>query len=117
MATVRHPIFSQTLIFFYRGWPDKCSFVELRLYYFCKPKHTVKYTILLWGLRVVVPQTLRFTMLNLLHDTYIEVVQMKVLARSRVWLPGIDADLERLCSRSDFCAKHLKDPVKSRLSV
>ena len=56
-------------------------------------------------------------MLNLLHDTHIKVVRMKGLARSRVWWPGIDADIEPLCSQCVTCAQNSKDPAKSPLSV
>ena len=56
---------------------DKCPSEELRQYYLRKEELTIEDSILLWGLRVVLPQTLRFTMLNLLHDTHIGVVRMK----------------------------------------
>ena len=56
-------------------------------------------------------------MLNLLYDAHIVVVRMKGLARSRVWWPGIDADIERLCSQCVTCAQNSKDPAKSLLSV
>ena len=42
---------------------------------------------------------------------------MKGPARSRVWWPGIDADIKRLCSQCVSCAQHSKTPAKSRLSV
>ena len=35
-------------------------------YHLCKKKLTIEDNILLWGYRVVLPQTLTFTMLNLL---------------------------------------------------
>ena len=56
-------------------------------------------------------------MLNLLHDTHIGVVRMKGLVRSRVWWPGIDADIERVCSQCVKCSYNSKDPAKSPLSV
>ena len=52
-------------------------------------------------------------MLNLLHDTHIGVVRMKSLARSRVWWPGIDADIERLSSQCVTSAQNSKNPAKS----
>ena len=117
MATIRNPILSKVLNFVHRGWPDKCPSEELRPYYLLMEELTIEDSILLWGLRVVVLQTLRFTMLNLLHNTHIGVVRMKGLARSSVWWPGIDADIDRLCSQCVACAQHSKDPAKSPLSV
>ena len=117
MATLRDPILSQVPNFVLRGWPDKCPSKDLCPYHLRKEELTIEDNILLWGLRVVVPQTLRLTMLNLLHDTHIEVVRMKGLSRLRVWWPGIDADIERLCSKSITCAHNSQDPAKSPLSV
>ena len=84
MGTIKDPILSKVINFVYQCWPDKCPSKNLRPYYLRKKKLIIKDSILLWGLRVVVPQTLRFTMLNLLYDTNIGVVQMKNLAGSRV---------------------------------
>ena len=69
---------------------------------------------MLWGHRVVVPQTLRLTMLNLLH---LRVVWITSLARSHVWWPGIDPDIERFCSQCGTCAHNSKNPAKSFISV
>ena len=117
MAMLRDPILSKVLNFVLRGWPDKCPSEEVRPYHLRKEELTIENNILLWGLRVVVPQTLRLTMLNLLHDTHIGVVRMKGLAGSRVWWPGIDADIERLCFQFITCAHNSKDPAKSPQSL
>ena len=117
MATLRNPIISKVLNFVIRGWPDKCPLEELRPYHLHKKELTIEDNILLWGLRVVVPQTLRLTMLNLFHDTHFKVVRVNGLARLRVCWPGIDADIERLCSQCITCEHNSKDPAKSPLSV
>ena len=74
MATLKDPILSKVLNFVLRGWPDNCLSEELHPYHLRKEELTIEDNIVLWGLRVVVPQTLRLTMLNLLHDTHIGVV-------------------------------------------
>ena len=42
---------------------------------------------------------------------------MKGLARSRVWWPGIDKDIERTCAQCVQCSQHSKDLPKSPHSV
>ena len=42
---------------------------------------------------------------------------MNGLARLRVWWPGIDADIARLCFQCITCTHNSKDPAKSPLSV
>ena len=115
MATFKNSIISKVLNFVLRGWPDKCPSEELRPYHLRKEELTIEDNILLWGLRVIVPGTLTLTMLNLLHDTHIGVVRMKSLARSRVWWPGIDADIERLCFQCVTCAQNSKTIQPSHL--
>ena len=117
MATLRDPILFKVLNFVLRGWPDKCPSEELRLYHLRKEELTIEDNILLWGRRVVVPGTLNLTMLNLLHDNYIGVVRMKSLARSLVWWPSIDANIERLFSQCITCEHNSKDLAKLPLSV
>ena len=84
---------------------------------FARRSSQSKTVIFCWNLRVVVLQTLKFTMLNILHDTHIGIVRMNSLARSRIWWPGIDADIERLCSQCVSCSQDSKDPTKFQLSV
>ena len=60
---------------------------------------------LLWGSRVVVPESLRSRVIDELHDVHPGMSRMKALARSYVWWPNIDKDLEaavRHCRTCEF---------------
>ncbi|XP_062574192.1 uncharacterized protein K02A2.6-like [Saccostrea cucullata] len=65
---------------------------------------------LMWGNRVVVPEKLRDRVLQDLHEGHIGIVKMKSIARSYVWWPKIDQDIENLCSSCSGCQHHSNMP-------
>lgn len=62
--------------------------------------------------RVIIPPSLRQAILNDIHSAHLGIVKMKGLARSFVYWPGIDADIERLAKSCIECAKHAHAPPK-----
>ena len=66
----------------------------------------------MWGLRVVIPTKLRSQVLQELHSAHSGMVRMKALARTHVWWPGIDAEIEQLARKCTACALESKDPSR-----
>lgn len=60
--------------------------------------------------RVIVPPKLRQAVLKDLHAAHLGIVKMKGMARSFVYWPGIDADIESIAKSCDDCAKHAHAP-------
>lgn len=75
-------------------------------------KYTLAANCLLFEHRVVIPATLREAILNDLHVAHIGVVKMKGLARSYVYWPGIDSDIEMTAKSCTECARHAPAPPK-----
>ena len=98
LTTINDTLLSQVLGFVNNGWPNLCPSEDLKPFYLRFTEHTNEDHVLLWGLRVVVPTKICRSVLNLLHDTHIGYVRMINLARSRVWWPGIDKDIEKTCA-------------------
>lgn len=65
------------------------------------------------GIRVYIPKKLRTRVLNELHDAHLGVVKMKSLARSVVYWPNIDGDIEKVCRNCRECVMTQKQPSKS----
>lgn len=57
----------------------------------------------LWGYRVVIPHTLRKVVLRQLHESHLGIVKTKAMARSYVWWPKIDNDIEVLIKNCKAC--------------
>ncbi|EGT46879.1 hypothetical protein CAEBREN_12555 [Caenorhabditis brenneri] len=70
---------------------------------------------LMIGERIVIPATLRNKVLKTLHRAHPGIVRMKQLARSYVYWPGLDNDIEKLVKGCDSCARASKDPIKNTL--
>lgn len=69
---------------------------------------------LLFEHRVVIPTSLRQPILQDLHTAHVGITKMKGIARSFVYWPGLDADIERIAKACTECAKFAHAPVKFR---
>ena len=64
------------------------------------------------GARVVVPKKGQTIMLKLLHSCHSGVVKMKALARSYIWWPGIDAQIEQVTKQCFQCEQNSREPTR-----
>ena len=60
---------------------------------------------LLWGQRVIIPTSLRHKLLEELHQGHVGISRMKALARSYIWWPELDKDIEDLAASCDQCKR------------
>ena len=67
---------------------------------------------MLWGTRVIVPEKYREQLLNELHEGHQGVVRTKAWARSFMWWPKLDANIEALVKSCSVCQAVQRDPVK-----
>jgi hypothetical protein len=73
---------------------------------------SISHKCILYGDRVVIPACLHKQILQLLHKNHVGMVKMKSVARSYVFWPNIDNDIENLVKSCTVCAAMAKDPPK-----
>ncbi|XP_054287559.1 uncharacterized protein K02A2.6-like [Macrosteles quadrilineatus] len=102
-ATRYDPILSKVLDFTMHGWPNSTNDAQLTPYITRSSELSVDRDCLLWGRRVIVPEPYRKEIMMLLHKEHPGETRMKSLARSYVWWPNLDRDLEGVVKTCKIC--------------
>ena len=114
--TSRNPTLAKALSLTQNGWPvNFCSHPELKPFFHRKHELSVEQGCLMWGLRTIIPPTLQQPILRELHKAHPGVACMKATARSHVWWPGIDGDIEETARKCQQCIKTRKAPPAAPL--
>ena len=107
--TTHDPILSRVRALVQQGWQDTDD-VALKPFQRRKYELSIHDGCLLWGSRVVVPPQGRDKVKQELHEGHPGATRMKAFARSFVWWPQIDQDLEELVKRCDDCQRFRNQP-------
>ena len=102
-ATLLDPVLSKALELVMTGWPEECNQADLKPYYTRRHDLSCERNCILWGSRVIIPQVFREKMLKELHSEHPGTCAMKAIARTCVWWPKMDEEIEReikLCTVS-----------------
>ncbi|XP_031332218.1 uncharacterized protein K02A2.6-like [Photinus pyralis] len=85
-----------------KGWPSDIppEYIPFRNK---RAELSVYKNCVLWGSRVVIPEKARQQAVELLHATHQGIVRMKALARSYMWWPGLDQDIEKIVKECKKC--------------
>ena len=112
----KDPVLSKVLRFCETGWPAKnLGDPELTPYVRGRDELSLQNGCVLWGSRVIVPSRLRPSLLRELHAGHFGSSRMKELARSYLWWPNLDCDLE---GSTNSCPERLSQralPAKAEL--
>lgn len=96
------PLLSEVIKFTRNGWPKN---YDSNLNYFSKIQNSLSLVndCLFYGNRVVIPKILQNKILNFLHVGHFGVQRMKNLARTALYWPNIDKDIENLARNCKKC--------------
>ena len=118
IATKRDPVLSKVVDYVLTG--NRYPSMGMNLGKFCPFQRritelSVEDGCLLLGSRVVIPNSLTEMVLNELHQAHPGMSRMKALARSYVWWPGMDNDIESALKKCNVCQEHQRMPTLAPL--
>ena len=116
--TAKDPVLSLVVRYTTEGWPMRNQKKEETTGEISQMKQvadslSVVDNCLLYGTRVVIPTNLRPQILDILHLGHFGMQRMKQLARTAVYWPRIDADIEDSCRQCTDCGENQRHPPKS----
>lgn len=102
-GTSKVPMLSRVRELTLNGWPSHAKEETLKPFFMRKTKLSVEQGCVLWGMRVIVPPALRPKLLHDLHQGHPGMCHMKALARSYMWWPCLDKDIEKTVQECSAC--------------
>jgi len=108
----KDPVIATVMRYVKEGWPSKQAEINEEVKKFQKLSDSLSICngCLIHGVRVVIPQSLRTKILDLLHIGHFGMERMKQLARTAVYWPGIDAAIETASRRCESCGENQSKP-------
>lgn len=85
---------------------------ECQQYFNIRAELSLVNGLLLRNNRVVIPQSLRPEMLQRLHEGHLGIEKCKRRARTAVYWPGINADIDKMISNCETCLKYQSKQIK-----
>ena len=114
MWTQRDPVLATITKYVLQGsWPSKPPDDAQRPYFSRRDELSIEGNCLLWGGRVIIPPQGRKLVLEELHVSHPGIERMKRLARSYVWWPGLDSDIEQKVKLCIPCQSNRKMPMSA----
>ena len=93
-------------------WPQKIDSTEVQEFKKYAASLSVMDDRLINDNRVVIPEAMQPQILDILHLGHFGMQRMKQLARSAVYWPHIDSQIEDTCRGCVSCAEHQNKPPK-----
>ena len=113
--TAKDPLLSKVKQYIMAGWPETQLGEEFKPYRSRWKELSTLDGCILWGSRVVIPPQGRKAALVELHETHPGCSKMKALARSYIWWPKMDQEIEALVQKCSICQESRSSPPSAPL--
>lgn len=113
--TSKDTVLSRVREYVVRGRPQQTEGTEFTPYSVRKKVLIVQDCCILWGARLIIQLPACQAILQQLHQSHPEVSRMKALARSYLWWPKLDQEIENLVKICNTCQEHRKTPAAAPL--
>lgn len=114
--TSEDKLLQQVAMYIKTSWPAAVTNGELKPFFNRRESLSEIKGCLLMSERIIIPSKFQKRVLNQLHTGHPGIVRMKSLARSYVYWPNIDVQIEDLVRQCSRCASEAKAPTKTKLS-
>lgn len=105
-STMKDEMLKKVYDFVMNGWPSNDK-IDESLMEFHKKRNSLATDekCLYYGNNIVIPKSLQKVVLDLIHENHVGIVKMKLIARSYVWWPTIQSDIELYVVNCEICQK------------
>ena len=111
-ATQTDKVLTKVKEYVQNGWPNHMPDTELKPFFVRRNELSIDQGCVMWGSRVIIPKRYRDKLLGDLHDQHMGMCLTKSLARSYLWWPGLDKDIEHMVEQCSTCQVVGKTPPK-----
>ena len=95
------------------NWNDLPSTPEYQPFASKASELSLAQRCIMWGMRTVIPPKFRRRCLEELHASHLGIVKTKSLARSLLWWPGLDKDIEQMIKHCTTCQSDADNPRRA----
>ena len=114
-ATLSDLVLGRVLNYVMSGRPENCAEADLKPYFTRRNELSCEQNCVLWSFRVIIPPEFREKMLRELHWEHPGICAMKAIARTCVWWPKMDEEIEEEIKRCSVCQSVRKSPPSAPL--
>lgn len=99
------------------GWPKNQKMVDKMVVPYFKVKNdlTILNNVILKGNQILVPSSLRRTILNAMHEGHMGIQRCQSLARQTVYWPNMYNDVSNVVNNCEICLKYRNSNSRSEI--